>query len=122
VSGGLDEGAGDDDDEAVADARRWGLAEADVAAIRSALSGGPADQGGVWPQHVATVTAFLAAASQWRTTLSPAGEGGPRVLWLGLDYAGACAGIEAAGLALDPDIWAGIRIMEAAARDALNGR
>jgi len=121
VSGGLDEGAGDDDDEAVADARRWGLGAEAVEVIRQAVSGG-ADAGtGVWPQHVAIVTAFLAAASQWRTTLAPAGDG-LKVLWLGLDYAGARAGIEAAGLALDPDIWTGIRIMEAAARDALNER
>ena len=121
VSGGLDEGAGDDDDEAVADARRWGLGEDAVDAIRGALSGNTGDGAGVWPQHVAIVTAFLACATQWRTTVAPAGDGF-KLLWLGLDYAGARAGVEAAGLALDPDIWAGVRIMEAAARDALNGR
>jgi Phage related hypothetical protein (DUF1799) len=66
------------------------------------------------------VTAFLAAASQWRTGVR-ADRSGIRTLWIGLDYAGVRAGLEALRLDVTPDLWAGLTVMEAAARDALNG-
>lgn len=43
------------------------------------------------------------------------------LVFLGLDYAGARIGIEAAGIAITPELWAGLRIMERAAARALNG-
>lgn len=46
---------------------------------------------------------------------------GSRVVYLGLDYTGARAGIEASGIAITPALWADVCIMEAAARAALNG-
>jgi len=84
-----------------------------AAALREAPAG---SDDGVWPDNVPAVLAFLAAATQWRT-----GTAGDRLVWIGLDYAGARAGIEAAGLRLDPAVWEGLRVMEAEARDALNG-
>jgi hypothetical protein len=76
---------------------------------------------GVWPEHVAIVTAFLACATQWRVVTVGGGFAPSRLLWLGLDYAGARIGMEAAGMAITPSLWSGVRLMEAEARDALNG-
>jgi hypothetical protein len=42
-------------------------------------------------------------------------------VWIGLDYAAVKAGADMAGSQIAPDDFAGLRIMEAAARDALNG-
>ena len=64
------------------------------------------------------VEAFQAICTQWRAiTLGMGGS----VYWQGLDYAGVAAGLAGAGIAAAPPIWAGLRVMEAAARNALNG-
>ena len=47
-------------------------------------------------------------------------EGG-QVYWHGLDYAGGAGGLGGAGIEATPEMWAGLRIMERAARDVLNG-
>jgi hypothetical protein len=82
-----------------------------------ALGGSVAE--GVWPQNVATVEAFLAVSTQWRTGVRPAGFGSA-TLWIGLDYAGVRAGLEVAGIAGTPDLWGGLTIMEHEAARALN--
>lgn len=92
--------------------------EETIAEISAALSG--SDDEGVWLENVAAVAAFLAVASQWRTAWV-FGQDGARMHFVGLDYAGARAGLEAAGIALTPDLWAGVRVMEEAARQAMNG-
>lgn len=102
------------------DARRFDLPEEAVEAIRAALTPADADEG-VWPENVAIVAAFLTVASQWRTTAIGGGMEPMRMLWIGLDYAGAKVGIEAAGMTITPELWNGLQVMEAAARDALNG-
>lgn len=79
------------------------------------------DQDGVWPDNVGAVAAFIAAETQWRVTSISGGMLPGRLFYLGLSYAGARVGIEAAGIELTPDIWSGVRVMEAAAREALNG-
>lgn len=43
------------------------------------------------------------------------------VYWMGLDYSAAKAGLELSGIEVTPALWAGLRTMERAARDALNG-
>ncbi len=98
-----------EEDEAQADARRWGI---DPALVRP----GEDAATGVWPEHVAAVEAFLAIAGQWRMV---AGMGG--MLALGLDYAGAQAGLELAGIETTPALWAEIRAIEAGAKAAMNG-
>lgn len=40
----------------------------------------------------------------------------------GLDYQGARAGLELAGIAVTPALWGELRVIEAAAVAALNGR
>ena len=73
----------------------------------------------VWRENWPIVEAFLAAATQWRVA-ALAGEEAGRLFFIGLDYAGALPGIAAAGIAMTPEIFEGLRIMEAAARDAIN--
>lgn len=56
-------------------------------------------------------------STQWRATAVPDGS----VYWQGLDYAGVAAGLRGAGIRASKALWADLRIMEAAARDRLNG-
>ena len=71
----------------------------------------------VWAENWNTVAAFLAVATQWRMLTLMDGK----VYWQGLDYAGAAAGLAGAGIAVSAALWSGLRSMEAAARNALNG-
>lgn len=105
---------------AVTEARRWGLPAPAVAAIAAQLASPTEADEGLWLENVAAVDAFLACDTQWRTAAVAGGLAPGRIVFIGLDYAGARAGIEAAGIALTPEIWEGVRIMEAEARDALN--
>jgi|GEM_PF-1483834 len=109
------------EDDAIADARAAGLDAAAQAAIarwdRHRSSG---SFSGVWPQNAAAATAFLTAASQWRTTLS--GRNGYIITrFIGVDYAGAAIAWSARGIVLDNETFNGLTVMEMAARDALNG-
>jgi hypothetical protein len=94
----------------------------DAAGIAALMAerGRHAEGGGVWPHNVAAVTAFLAVSTQWRTALT-AGEHGLRTIFVGLDYAAARAGLDGLGIAVTPELWARLVVIERAARDALNG-
>lgn len=70
------------------------------------------EDGAVWPQNLAAVQAFFAVQTQFRT--EPTGA-------RGLDYAGARAGFDLAGIAVTPDLWAKVRTIEQGAKDAING-
>lgn len=83
-----------------------------IASLRS-----QADEIEVWPENRAAVEAFLSVSTQWR--LCPRADGS--VYWQGLDYAGVAAGLRGAGIRSRPALWNDLRIMEAAARDRLNG-
>ena len=63
------------------------------------------------------MNAFCAIFSQWRIVALASG----RMFYSGLDYAGTRAGLEEAGIAVTPQLWAGIRIMEIEAKRVLNG-
>ena len=43
------------------------------------------------------------------------------IYYQGLDYAGAEAGLRLAGLTMTPALWGEVRVIEAGARNALNG-
>lgn len=104
------------------DARRFKMPEAAIAAIRSRINSAPwEDQSGLWPENIEAVDAFLKASTQWRVTALSLGLAPGRLVYIGLDYAGARAGMEAAGILLTPKLWHGVRIMEVAALEALNG-
>jgi Phage related hypothetical protein (DUF1799) len=103
----------------VTDARREGASDEELAAIRQWLAPASAPFE-VWPENAPAVAAFLSACSQWRVaTLSNMERA--RIVYLGLDYAGARIAIEAAGIAITPQLWADLCVMEAAACAALNG-
>ncbi|MDK3072771.1 DUF1799 domain-containing protein [Sedimentitalea sp. JM2-8] len=77
----------------------------------------PDTGGALWADHLPVFQAFAAVTSQWNVVAPPAG--GMRAV--GLDYAGVRAGLEMAGIVLSPDQWADLRLIEAGARDAMNG-
>lgn len=71
----------------------------------------------IWPENWDIVMAFLAVGTQWRAL--PLADG--RVYWMGLDYSAVGFGLSSAGISLAPKQWAGLQVMERAARNALNG-
>ncbi|MHA7882751.1 DUF1799 domain-containing protein [Nitratireductor rhodophyticola] len=95
--------------------------ELGISRLKARLSGRQKPEfNGVWPANRAAMNAFLAAASQWRTTVFP--EGGQlRTMWIGLDYAGATAAWERLGLDVPAETFAGVQVLEMAARTSLNG-
>lgn len=84
------------------DATRWGL--------DPALFDAP-EEDGLWEIHAAALNAFLAISTQWRMADQWA---------IGLDYAGARAGLRMAGIKVSPKIWAEVQVIEAGAIKALN--
>ena len=108
-------------EDALSDAVRWGMGAADRSAIGAATGAtGGSLGGGVWVQNREIVEAFLAVSGQWRTGLKMVPGAGLHTFWLGLDYAGAAAGLELAGIDMTPRNWAGVRVMEEVARRTLN--
>lgn len=105
----------------MADARRFRAPPEVIAALHAELIGA-GHQDGVWPENAAAVAAFLVGATQWRVLAAGGGLAPARLIWLGLDYAGARAGIEASGIAITPALWRDLTTMEAAAIAALNER
>lgn len=71
----------------------------------------------VWPENWEVLEAFLSVSTQWRAI----GRADGSVYWQGLDYASVAAGLNGLGLAATPQIWADLKVMEAAARNRLNG-
>jgi hypothetical protein len=125
--------ARDDDAKALADARAFGLDDDSLAELTDALSSPPpiaeADYAGVWLVHAEIVRAFLAVSTQWRTAsiggggfvVMGGGAAAPRrLVFVSLDYASVRAGLDAEEIAVTPELWRGLRIMEAAACAALN--
>ncbi len=76
---------------------------------------------GLWPDHAPAWRAFCAVSGQWRTQ-ALSSLGGATLFWIGLDYAAARVGLEMAGIDITPDLWAEVRIIEAAAAEELNRR
>jgi hypothetical protein len=89
--------------------------------IVAQLDGGRDEGFEVWPDNWAIVEAFLCISTQWRVAPRGGGMGPVTHYWLGLDYAGVAAGLAGSGIMADAELWCGLRIMEAAGRNALNG-
>lgn len=106
------------DDDALADARRWGLDDEEIAAVTAAL--GRSGNERLWVQHVAAFAALCAAGTQWRRRLVATADG-VRELVAGLDYAGVKVAIDAVGIALTAEDWRQLRVLETEAVRALNG-
>lgn len=64
--------------------------------------------------------AFLSVSTQWRMVAVVTQLGG-QTYYQGLDYAGVEAGLRGAGVVATPALWADLRVIEAAARNTLNG-
>ena len=94
--------------ELLADARRWG--------IDPALLQDQDEEAGLWEINLPALEAFSVIGTQWRVL--PLGEG--RLIYTGLDYAAAAAGLALAGLTVPPDIWSDVQVIEAGALGALN--
>lgn len=97
-----------------------GGARSDDAASDAALFGldwqpEERDDEGLWAEHRAAFAAFLAVSTQWRVVAGRAG-----LIFTGLDYAGADAGLTRAGIEVTPQIWADLRVIETGALAALN--
>lgn len=99
-------------DDALADAALFGLPQEAVAGL-AARSG----FAGVWPDNLPAALAFCAAGTQLRTASAGAG-----VVFIGLDYAAAKVAWEASAIGMTPEIFAGVRLIEAGAVEALNAR
>jgi hypothetical protein len=72
----------------------------------------------VWVCNTDAVETFLDAATQWRLVSSA--TGGTRVI--GLDYLGARAGWELAGVEVTPALFAKIQLIEQGAIAAFNAK
>lgn len=109
------------EDDVIAEARRFGIDGAALDHLRQQLRLGSAGGfPGVLRANGPVVAAFLAGASQWRTT-SIMTRRGIATTFIGLDYAGVRVALDALAIAVTPALWAGLVIMEQAARAALNG-
>ncbi|MBN8955731.1 MAG: DUF1799 domain-containing protein [Rhizobiales bacterium] len=75
----------------------------------------------MWPDNVEIVDAFLVVSSQFRFASIGGGLIPQRLICIGLDYTAVRAGLELAGIAITPEQWEGVRVMEIAAREAMNG-
>lgn len=103
-------------DEAIRAIKLWQSADVvDIDGMRLVFDG-------LWPEHAAAFEAFLAVSTQWRTTQIGGGMAPVRTIYVGLDYAAVRAGLDGFGIAQSPTLWQSLRIIEAAARDALNAR
>lgn len=70
---------------------------------------------GLWAEHLGPARAFLAVDTQWRVA-----SGGFGMAVIGLDYTAVRIGLRAQAIALDPDGWAALRLIEAGAIEAMN--
>lgn len=99
-------------DDAADDAALLGVPDAAVAALRAQPT-----HVECWAENAPIVDAFLTVATQWRAV--PLHDG--RVHYLGLDHGACAASFGLAGIVMTAATWAGLRVMEIAARAALNG-
>jgi hypothetical protein len=75
----------------------------------------------LWEMHIPTWRAWCAVSGQMRALALNTMESA-RILWLGLDYDAAKAGLGLAGIEVDPEVWDEVRTIEGAAIEELNRR
>ncbi len=71
---------------------------------------------GIWEDNVAALEGFLAVCTQWRYLALADGS----VLRTGLDYTAVRAGFDLAGVAMTPELWTHIQLIEFGAKEASN--
>lgn len=105
----------------IADAGRFNMDAVSIANLRAALEIPEAEAVvDVWPENWDIVCAFVAVATQWRTAAIGGGFSAPALIHIGLDYASVRVALDAEGIAVTAGLWRGLRVMEAAAKAALN--
>ena len=95
--------------ELQADAEFWG--------IPLDLLEEPETEDGLWPEHAEAVEIFVLLSDFWR--LNP--RANSNHVFLGLDRVQAEAELRLSGIAVTPERWAEIRLIELGAVAALNG-
>lgn len=75
----------------------------------------------MWLENWDTVRAFLAVSTQWNVVSIGGGLAPAQTYWIGLNYPGVEVGLRSAGIDATPELWTGLRVMEAAAKASLNG-
>ncbi len=100
-------------EDAAADARLLGVPAAAVDAMLAERT-----EIAVWPANMPVLEAFLTVSSQWRTV--PLQDG--RIHYIALDHGACRASLDLSGIVVSADVWAGVRVMEAAAKRVLNGQ
>lgn len=68
----------------------------------------------LWPDNLDPLRAFLVCSTQWRW-VPVTGPTGGTVVRTGLDYPGARAALQMAGIKVTPELFADIQTLEAAA-------
>lgn len=71
----------------------------------------------LWRCNVAAFEAFSCMATQWNVVAKADGS----VVTMGLNYAGAQAALDLAGISATPELWSDVQIIELGARAAMNG-
>lgn len=105
----------------VRDLERSGMPPELAARVTADIRGAAAQEADacpIRPDCWEIVMAWRTVATQWR--VAALGGMGGGVVWLGLDYAGVAAGLAGMGIPATPDLWWGLRVMEAAAKEELN--
>lgn len=74
---------------------------------------------GLWEEHLPAWRAWCKVSNQWRT-ISIGSMAGAKVVWLGLDYTAAEAGLRQAAITLTPDQWDEVRAIEEGATQEMN--
>ncbi len=95
---------------------------ADAARMRLTLpEEAPAPVAELWEMHIPAWRAWCAVSGQMRTEALNTMESA-RIVWLGLDYSAAKAGLGLAGIGVSPEEWDEVRTIEGAAVEELNRR
>ena len=105
-------------DDALSDARIFGLDDEEIDGLRDAL--GRQQGKKLWARHLPAFQALCAAGTQWRRRLVFTAAG-PLELVTGVDYAALKVALDILGIVLTPSSWAELMVLERAAAGAMNG-
>lgn len=75
----------------------------------------------IWEEHIPAWRAWCAVSGQLRGLALSTMEAA-KIIWQGLDYTAAKAGLDLAGIEVSPSVWDEVRTIEAAAVEELNRR
>lgn len=115
----LDAPASEESSTVLEEARLLGLDDASIDVFAGALPAAVDVE--IFPENWDAVLAFLMVDTQWRVASFGGGFTPAGLFFVGLDYTAARISLEIAGVVITAALWGQIRVMESAARAALNG-